>query len=92
MITDLRKCKKCCADVRNKNERNHYADTKVSEEGREEVLQLPEQRFLAAHGEDHGDAGCQTAACGGPHARAGGCNLKDDEFQFALISHSTVFN
>ena len=58
----------------------------VKKEG-EEVLQAPEQRDSpAARGEDHGEAGCPPAAhggprwsryppaaCGGPHAGAGGC-------------------
>jgi len=49
------------------------------------VLQAPEQRFPAARGADHGEAGCPcshggprgsrspSTAQGGPHARAGGC-------------------
>ena len=45
----------------------------VKKEG-EEVLQAPEQRDSpAARGEDHGEAGCPSAAHGGPHAAAGGC-------------------
>lgn len=38
--------------------RNSFADTKVSGEGRGEVLQVPEQKSLWACGEEHGEAGC----------------------------------
>jgi len=50
------------------------------------VLQVPEHRFTAARGADHGEVGCAPAAhghprwsssppaaSGGPHAIAGGC-------------------
>ena len=48
VITYLRKGKKCCAAAEKavrKNVRNNIADPKVSEEGKEKVLQMPEQRF-----------------------------------------------
>jgi len=60
------------------------ADTKVGAEGRQEVLQAPEERFPAAHEADHGGTGCPCSqegprgnrspptARGGPQARAGG--------------------
>ena len=46
--------------------RETTADTKVSEEGEESAQDAGEEIPLAAHGEDHGEAGCPPAAHGGP--------------------------
>jgi len=66
-------------------EKSSSADPKVSAEGGQEVLPALEQRFPAAHGADHGEAGCPCsqggpwgsrstpAPQGGPHAGAKGC-------------------
>jgi len=54
-------------------ERNHSADTKVSEGGGGGAPGTRARDPPAACGEDHGEAGCSTAAHGGPHAGAGGC-------------------
>ena len=43
----------------------------------DEVLQVQEQIFPAACGEDHARADIHTAASGGPHAAAGGYALKE---------------
>jgi len=70
-------------------ERNNSADTKVSEEGggRRCLRRQSRESSLAAHDEDHGEAGCspcspwrstleQISTCSpwkGPHTRAGRC-------------------
>jgi len=50
------------------SERNNSADTKVSEEGGERRCSKCGSRepSLAACDEDHGEAGCSAAVCGGP--------------------------
>jgi len=49
-------------------ERNNSADTKVSEEGggRRCSRRRSRESSLAAHDEDHGEAGCPPAVHGGP--------------------------
>ena len=88
-LAGLRRGKKNCGGTAVErgvrlHERNNSADTPVSAEGGEEVLQALEQRFPAAHEADHGEAGCPCshggprgsrsppAARGGPQAGSGG--------------------
>jgi len=50
-----------------RSERNNSADTKVSEGGgRRCSRRRSRESSLAAHDEDHGEAGCLTAVHGGP--------------------------
>jgi len=61
VITYLIRHKNCCTTAAGETgvrvcKRNNSADTKVSAEGGQEVLQVPEQRFLCSHGADRGEA------------------------------------
>ena len=74
-----------------KCERDNPADSKVNEEGGgggapgtgADIPLQPMEKTMVMQGvplepmEDHGGADLHTAACGGPHARAGGCTLKE---------------
>ena len=53
------------ARERHENRRETTLQTPRSVKEGEKVLQAPEQRFPAAHSEDHGEAGCAPAAHGG---------------------------
>jgi len=46
--------------------------------------------FLAAHGESNTGADIDTAACGGPHASAGGCSLKEAAAHGEPMQEQTV--
>jgi len=71
VIAPLGKCilerAKCCMAVRNedKSVRSSTSVTIKVREGREEVLQVPEQRFPCRPWRGHSGAGIHTAAHGG---------------------------
>jgi len=55
-------------------ERNNSADTQVGAEGGGKVLQALEQRFPAARGADHGEAGCRCSHGGPRGSRSPTCS------------------